>query len=97
MRQITAMLAEGNPRAQLAFDIFVHRLRSCIGAMLASLGGLDALVFTAGIGENSPTIRSSAACVLRLNFWGSGSAPKKMPARQLVKILLWRIQPYGFW
>ena len=60
MRQITAMLAEGNPRAQLAFDIFVHRLRSCIGAMLASLGGLDALVFTAGIGENSPTIRAAA-------------------------------------
>jgi acetate kinase len=60
MRQITTVVAEGNPRAKLALDIFVHRLRSSIGAMLASLGGLDALVFTAGIGENSPTIRAAA-------------------------------------
>jgi acetate kinase len=50
----------GDERAKLAFDLFVHRLRSNIGAMLASLGGVDALVFTAGIGENSAAIRAAA-------------------------------------
>ncbi|MBR8836658.1 MAG: acetate kinase [Stigonema ocellatum SAG 48.90 = DSM 106950] len=60
MRQIKAAIAQGNSRAQLALDIYVHRLRFYIGAMLASLGGLDALVFTAGVGENAPDIRSAA-------------------------------------
>lgn len=60
MRQITAAIAQGDERAKLAFDLFVHRLRSSIGAMLASLGGVDALVFTAGIGENSAAIRAAA-------------------------------------
>ncbi|MBD2055083.1 acetate kinase [Oculatella sp. FACHB-28] len=60
MRQIDQAIAQGNTRAQLAFDIYVHRLRSSIGAMLASLGGLDALIFTAGVGENSAAIRAAA-------------------------------------
>jgi len=47
-------------RAKLAFDIFVHRLRSEIGSMVASLGGIDVLVFTAGIGENSADVRAGA-------------------------------------
>jgi acetate kinase len=59
MREITVALREGNARAQLAFDVFVHRLRGGIGAMAASLGGVDALVFTAGIGENSPEVRGA--------------------------------------
>jgi acetate kinase len=58
MREILAAIASGETRAQLAFDIYSHRLCSEIGAMLASLGGLDALVFTAGVGENSPEIRA---------------------------------------
>ena len=60
MRQVLAAMAEGNSRAKLAFDVFVHRLRSGIGAMLGALGGLDALGFTAGIGENSPAVRAAA-------------------------------------
>ncbi|BAY46095.1 acetate kinase [Scytonema sp. HK-05] len=60
MRQISEAISQGNSRAQLAWDIYVHRLRSYIGAMLASLGGLDALVFTAGVGENTPEIRAAA-------------------------------------
>ncbi len=60
MRQIVASMKEGNPRAKLAFDMFVHHLQSGIGAMIASLGGMDALVFTAGIGENSPELRAAA-------------------------------------
>ena len=57
MRTILAASAEGQERAQLAFDIYIHRLSSSIGAMMASLGGLDALVFTAGVGENAVTVR----------------------------------------
>ncbi|HVB85787.1 MAG TPA: acetate kinase [Candidatus Dormibacteraeota bacterium] len=60
MRQVVAAMEQGNARAKLAFDIFVHRLRSEIGAMAAVLGGIDALVFSAGIGENSPEVRASA-------------------------------------
>ncbi|PYT97504.1 MAG: acetate kinase [Acidobacteria bacterium] len=60
MRQIVAAMKDGNPRATLAFEIFVHRLQAGIGAMTAVLGGIDALVFTAGIGENSPEVRVAA-------------------------------------
>lgn len=48
---------EKNPRAAIAFDVYLHRLNSCIGSMIASLQGLDTLVFTAGIGENTPLVR----------------------------------------
>ncbi|MBE8986646.1 acetate kinase [Nostoc sp. LEGE 12450] len=60
MREVREAIAQGNSRAQLAWDIYVHRLRSGIGAMLISLGGLDALVFTAGVGEHSAEIRQAA-------------------------------------
>jgi acetate kinase len=58
--QVISAIAEGNYRAQLAWDMYVHRLRAGIGAMLASLGGLDVLLFTAGIGEKSAGIRQAA-------------------------------------
>ncbi|MDX2242020.1 MAG: acetate kinase [Leptolyngbyaceae cyanobacterium bins.302] len=60
LRQILEAIAEGNSRAQLALDLYIHRLRSLIGSMLASLQGVDAIIFTAGIGENSPLIRAAA-------------------------------------
>ncbi len=59
MRKILAASKKGHERAKLALDIYVHRLRSGIGAMIAVLGGVDALVFTAGVGENSPEIRAA--------------------------------------
>ena len=59
MREIADAIAQGNERAQLAFDMYVHRVRFHVGAMLAALGGLDALVFTAGVGENSPAVRAA--------------------------------------
>jgi acetate kinase len=68
MREILAGVKQGNQRARLAFDIFTHRLQAGIGAMVAVLGGIDALVFTAGVGENSPEARS-AACG-KLEFLG---------------------------
>jgi acetate kinase len=60
MREIVGAMKTGNERARLAFDIFVHRLQTGIGAMIAALGGIDALVFTAGIGEHSPEVRAAA-------------------------------------
>ncbi len=59
MRQILAAIKNGHERAKLAFDIYIHRLRCGIGAMVAALGGFDALIFTAGVGENSPEVRSA--------------------------------------
>ena len=60
MRDILASIRQGHERAKLAFDIYVHRLRAAIGGMAAVLGGIDALVFTAGVGENSPEVRAAA-------------------------------------
>src|ERR1700740_3588599 len=60
MRQVVAAMKDGHSRSKLAFEIFVHRLQAGIGAMIAVLGGIDALLFTAGIGENSPEVRAAA-------------------------------------
>ena len=56
MRQVLSELPH-NPDARLAVDVYVHRIVKTIGAMAATLGGIDALVFTAGVGEGSPEIR----------------------------------------
>jgi acetate kinase len=53
-----ALLASREPRARLAIDYFVHRVAREIGALAASLGGVDGIVFTAGVGENAPEIRA---------------------------------------
>jgi acetate kinase len=57
MRTITEHAAAGNERCQLALEMFCYRLRSYIGSYTAALNGLDAVVFTAGIGENAPLVR----------------------------------------
>ena len=59
-RLIVPAAEKGDAHARLALDVFIHRLRAGIGSMLASLGGLDALVFTDGISEDEPTVRSLA-------------------------------------
>jgi acetate kinase len=59
LRQVQAAMQAENQQAQLAWDVYIHRIRSGIGAMLMSLGGLDALIFTAGIGENNAAVRSA--------------------------------------
>jgi acetate kinase len=56
LRLVMAAMAAGNGQAALAIDLFIHRLCQEMGAMIASLAGLDVLVFTAGMGENSPLI-----------------------------------------
>lgn len=65
MREVLEKKAAGDERAQLAFDVYIHRLRACIASMAAAMGGLDALVFTGGVGENSAPVRSEAAAGLR--------------------------------
>ncbi|MEM8681474.1 MAG: acetate/propionate family kinase [Planctomycetota bacterium] len=60
MRAVLAASDAGNERARLAIQVYVHRLRKAIGGLFATLGGADALVFTAGVGENSPPIRAQA-------------------------------------
>jgi acetate kinase len=61
MRVVLAAAASGDERAMLARDVYLHRLRGLIGSMAAALGGLDGLVFTGGVGENSAEIRERAA------------------------------------
>jgi len=61
MREVLAGVDEGDERCRLAFDAYVHRLAAAVAAMAAAMGGLDALVFTGGVGENSPRVRVAAA------------------------------------
>ncbi|MDP4118756.1 MAG: acetate kinase [Bacillota bacterium] len=59
-RDLAVAASEGNKRAQLALDMFTYQTKSYIAAYAAAMGGVDAIVFTAGIGENSPSIREAA-------------------------------------
>jgi acetate kinase len=61
MRKVQAAADQGNERASLAIEMFVHRVVATVGGLAAVLGGLDALVFTGGIGEHSPRIRAAVA------------------------------------
>ena len=63
--QAIILAAGADPDARLALNVYVHRLRAAIAAMTASLGGLDALVFTGGVGEHAPVVRALAAEGLR--------------------------------
>jgi acetate kinase len=65
LREVLVAADAGNRRAQLARDIFIHRLVSGIGGMVATLRGLDALVFTGGIGEHSAPIRAAVCEAFR--------------------------------
>ncbi len=60
MREVVEAAEGRDPAAQLAIDVYAHRLRHYIGAYLAVLGGADALVFTAGVGEHSAQVRAAA-------------------------------------
>ncbi|MCP3816882.1 acetate kinase [Streptomyces sp. A3M-1-3] len=60
MREITRRMGEGDRQARLAFDIYIHRLKKYIGAYYAILGRVDAVAFTAGVGENAAAVREAA-------------------------------------
>jgi len=68
LRDIYQAAGEGNKRAALAIDLFKYQCRKLIGAYTSTMGGVDAVVFTAGIGENAPDIRDGAC--RGLNFMG---------------------------
>ncbi|GGJ35802.1 acetate kinase [Streptomyces brasiliensis] len=64
MREIRRRIDEGDAQAELAFDIYIHRLKKYIGAYYAVLGWVDAVVFTAGVGENASAVREAAVAGL---------------------------------
>ncbi len=68
VRDILRASDEGNEMAKLALDIYCYRIRKYIGAYTAALGGVDCIVFTAGVGENSPIIREK--CCTNLEYLG---------------------------
>ncbi len=68
MRTVVAAAADGNERARLALEVFVHRLSKAIAGLVVGLQRLDVLVFTGGIGENSAVVRGLV--LSRLDFLG---------------------------
>ena len=68
MRDITKLMEEGNAGAKLAYDMYAYRIKKYIGAYAAVLNGLDAIIFTAGVGENDALIRQKVG--LGLEFLG---------------------------
>lgn len=75
MRHILRAREAGDKQAMLAFSMFIHRLRAAIGAQMAALGGVDALVFTGGIGERSALVRQQTC--LAFAFLGLALDPEK--------------------
>jgi len=80
MRDIEQRYEDGDEAATLAFDVYIHRLRTYAGAYLAQLGGVDVISFTAGVGENSPIIR--AAALETLGFAGVEIDPERNERRE---------------
>ena len=93
MREVLAAMRDGNSRAKLAFDMYVHRLQLGIGAMAAALNGIDTLVFTAGVGENSPEVRAGACT--KLSFLGvelDEARNRQSPADQEISLSSSRVR-----
>ncbi len=65
MREVLACARAGGETVRLALEVYVHRLRAGIGAMVAALGGVDGLVFTGGVGERAAEVRARALEGLR--------------------------------
>lgn len=64
-RELQQLIDSGDAQAKLAYDVYIHRLRRYLGAYLVELGTVDAIVFTAGVGENSPAVRADALAGLQ--------------------------------
>jgi len=75
MREVLVRRAAGDPQATLAFDVYCHRIRKYVGAYHAVLGRLDAITFTAGVGEHAAAVR--AASLAGLSEWGIGVDPAR--------------------
>lgn len=79
MRDVKSAVAEGNPDAILAYELYAYRIQKYIGAFTAAMNGLDAIVFTAGIGENDPDMR--AAVCKDMDYFGIDMDPEKNQKR----------------
>lgn len=80
LRVILEAIKNGNEQAELALAMYIHRFRACVGQMLASLGGVEVLVFTAGVGENSAIVREKVCAGftflgLKLNLEKNAQSP----------------------
>jgi acetate kinase len=75
LREVHRLISEGDARARAGLDVYLHRLRKYVGAYAAVMGGLDALTFTAGVGENDAVVR--AGTVAGLQFLGIELDPEK--------------------
>jgi acetate kinase len=64
LRRVLESAGQGDHEARLAYAVYLHRLRAGVAAMVAALGGLDGLVFTGGVGENSARVRADACAGL---------------------------------
>lgn len=78
-RDVSAAADSGNERAKVGLEMFYHQIRKYIGAYAAAMGGLDAVVFTAGIGENDKTLRKEV--ISQLGFLGLGIDDEKNAIR----------------
>ena len=78
-RDLETAAAEGNERAGLALEVFAYSVKKLIGSYAAAMGGVDAVIFTAGVGENDPTTRAKA--VAGLEFMGVKLDPEKNNVR----------------
>ena len=78
-RDLEATAKEGNQRSQLALDVFCYGVSKYVGAYAAAMGGVDAVIFTAGVGENGPTTR--AAICEKLGFMGIELDPEANQVR----------------
>ena len=74
-RDVEKAMNEGNERAKLTYDMLCYQIKKYVGAYSASMGGLDAIVFTAGIGEHTPYIRENA--LKGLEYLGVKIDPEK--------------------
>ncbi len=85
LRDVEEAAEQGNQRAKLALDMLCYGVRKHIGAYAAAMGGIDAIVFTAGIGENSSTVRKMV--VEGLEFLGADVDPEKNNVRGKERII----------
>ncbi|MBK0420242.1 acetate kinase [Leucobacter sp. CSA1] len=80
MRDVQEAAAHGDERARLALAVYAHRIRRYLGAYLVELGGADAIVFTAGVGENVPAVRADVCA--GLEWFGVRIDPERNESRE---------------
>jgi acetate kinase len=97
VREVLSRVSAGDAAAQLALDVYVHRIRKYVGAYVAVLGRADALLFTGGVGENAATVRAGVCRDLEVlgieldaarNAAASGECTDVATARSRVRILV---------